>query len=132
MSELKRAYNLMRGYVQREFDRIQSLDREKALEELDAPGIPTRRTPEPTPDTPVVVDAELARSYLGVSADAPFDEIRTKYEDLVARSQPSQFEVGTPEHSQAVAIQRRIHRAYTILTEDVSITEKRFRSLEID
>lgn len=132
MSEIRRAYNLMRGYVQREYDRIQSLDRSQALEELDAPGIPSRRKPDPVADTPVVLDAELARSYLGVSGDAGFEEIRAKYEELVSRSQPSHFETGTAEHSQAIAIQRRIHRAYTILTEDVSITEKRFRSLEID
>ena len=130
MSEFERVKRLASAYLNREMDRIKGLERRDALDELDgpAPTIPASNRPP----APVVVDADMARRYLGVDEAASFEVVRAKYEELVRRSNPNQFEEGTADHSKAMALQRRIHHAYSILSEEVSVTEKRFKSLEID
>ena len=130
MDEFKRAYSVIKAYVNREFDRIQGLERDAALQELDSPIAHRSETREVVSE--VVVDASLARRYLGVDESANFETIRAKYDDLVKRSNPSQFPEGSAEQFQAIELQRRIHRAYSILAEEISVTEKRFRSLEIE
>lgn len=138
MSTSKRAYNLLRSYVGREWDRIKSWERQSAIEELEE----TTPRAEPTSKSDeerVVVyvpegttHEEAARQILGVAADASFAEVRKTFERLSKRADPSRFNEGTPERRQAHDIQRKIHWAYKILSESASEAEKRFGSLEID
>lgn len=141
MSEAKRAYNLLRGYVNREWDRIKGLELAKALEELDQPSHeePTAKEGgEPQEEvTKIIIPEgmdvkEAARKILGVDEKASFDQIRHAFEKLNRRSQPGQFPTGSEEAKSAIHLQRRVQWAYSILTVETSDSEKRFRSLEIE
>lgn len=140
MSSARRAYDLLRGYVQREWDRIQGLEWDKAADELKGPqidGSSTQpvRTYSSSEDTesPLAEDPnQLACRILGVAPGAPFDIVHKAFERLNRRSDPRNFPDGSEEQDQAITIQRRVQWAYKVLTENVPITEKRFRSLEIE
>lgn len=139
----KRAYNLLRGYINREWDRIKSWERQDALRELDAATY-RRKQPkdvpaaEPDAERPVLYVAEgttpteAARHVLGVEEGASFREIHHKFAKLNRRTKPTNLERGTDERRQAADIQKKIHWAYRTLTADMSGAEKRFGSLEID
>ncbi len=128
----------MRGYVNREWDRIQSLDRSYAETEL------AESMEKPAPVSEAEVDVQMekltvqsdpktrARQLLGVGPDAKFDEIRKAFDRLNKRSEPGKFPSGSAEANQAASIQQRINWAYQVLTENVDVTEKRFKSLEIE
>lgn len=127
-----RAYNILRGYVGREWDRIQGVESSTAEQELldyspppaSSPTIATHATPEDR--------TTHARRLLGVSATASFGEVRKAFERLSERSDPKNFPAGSEEARQAEEIQKRVNWAYQTLTASVDATEKRFRTLEID
>lgn len=136
MSLGKRAYNILRGYVNREWDRIQALDRlyaEKELAESTQAPAPPPEAELPTPNEAAPTDPKArARELLGVGPDASFEEIRKAFERLNKRSDPRNFPAGSPEAAQAASIRQRVNWAYQTLTEHVDVTEKRFKSLEIE
>ena len=131
MSGGRRAYDLLRAYVNNEWERIKGIDLDQALKELDAPSNKAEK-PQELPQATESPPADLARSVLGVSATASFEEIRVSFEKLNERSDPAKFPDNTPEQEQAAQIQRRINWASHVLTADVPTTEKRFKSLEIE
>ncbi len=141
MSTGRRAYNLLRGYIGREWDRIKSWERLDALKELDithdtAPD--EKPAPESEPEKTVVYIPEgstreqAAAHILGVSEKASFQEIRHAFVKLSKRSDPANFTEGTAEHTQAREIYKKVHWAYRLLTEGMSDSDKRFGSLEIE
>jgi hypothetical protein len=142
MSTGRRAYNLLRGYIGREWDRIKSWERLDALTELedkiDTPSREKQEAEEDAPDKTVVYIPEgstreqAAAHILGVTEKATFQEIRFAFVKLSKRSDPANFTLGTAEHTQARDIYRRVHWAYRTLTENMSDSEKRFGSLEIE
>jgi hypothetical protein len=142
MSTGRRAYNLLRGYIGREWDRIKSWERLDALTELDdkidAPPGEKAASEEDAPEKTVVYIPEgstreqAAAHILGVSEKASFQEIRFAFVKLSKRSDPSNFTSGTPEHTQARDIYKKVHWAYRTLTEEMSDSDKRFGSLEIE
>ncbi|MBL8059930.1 MAG: J domain-containing protein [Chthonomonas sp.] len=129
MSEFQRAVGIIKGYVNQQWERINSVEILDARDELDS--ISPR--PEPTTTPKVIVrDAAHARRILDVAEGASLQTVKKAYEELREKSKPEQFTTGSEEHTRAIRIQRSIHTAYTILSEEFSITEKRFQSLEID
>lgn len=136
MSISNRAYNLLRGYIGREYERIQGLDRTDAAAELAAAMSQKANPPEAkvTPQSPTdpADRAARARAVLGVSSAADFREVQTAFTRLNKRSDPAKFPADSPEAQQASIIQRRIQQAYRILTEKMDATEVRFQSLEIE
>lgn len=126
----------MRGYVNREWDRIQGLERSDALQELEDsldPSSPDyKMPPTPTVEVPPEDARTHARRVLGVSETADFETIRQAFDKLMKRSDPARFPADSAESRQASDIQTRVSWAYGVLTEGVDETEKRFRSLEID
>lgn len=129
MSEFQRAVGIIKGYVNQQWERINSVETMDAREELDS--IAPRSAPQ-EPPLVIVRDAAHARRILDVPEGADLKSITKAYEELSAKSKPEQFPAGSQEHSRAVRIQRSIHTAYTILSETFTTTEKRFQSLEID
>ncbi len=136
----RRAYDLLRGYVNREWDRIQGVEQEHAEWELDEATRGTRPREEfaPVPDYAAPAKAEptadnhaYARRLLGVEPTATFADVRREFERLNKRSDPTKFPPNSPEAKQAAEIQRRVQWAYAVLSEDADPTERRFRSLEI-
>ena len=142
MSEIRRAYDLLRGYVNSEWDRIKSIDLDKALEELNAATHPEKASTARQDDTPTEsTDPEaapstdpkvLACSILAVNVDASFEDIKKSFDRLNKRSNPSNFPDGSEESRNAAKIQARVNWAYRVLTDDKPEAEKRFKSLEID
>lgn len=135
MSVGRRAYDLLRGYVNREWDRIRGVEESDAYKELEA----ATKTPHGGEIPPVAPDSMpahdpkgFARNILGVSESATFAEIRRSFERLSRRSNPDNFPAGSAEQRQAVDILKRVNWAYRILTEDANDVEKRFGSLEIE
>lgn len=139
MSELRRTYDLLRGYVNKEWDRIRSIEWQSAWQELESslrPAEPAAPAEPEEPEAPAVqpgVDLDaVARSILGVPEGAGFEEVRAAFRRLHRRSDPSSFPPGSTEAANAARIQQRVNWAYARLTAGTSSTEKRFRSLEID
>ena len=136
MSEARRAYDLLRGYVGREWDRLQGVERIQAEDELDrsTTSSPSAASSKPSavPDMKDVDPKVHARRILGVSSTASLEAVRESFERLNKRSDPSKFPPDTTERTQAAQIQRRIQWAYRQLVDGVDMTELRFRSLEID
>lgn len=140
MREAKRAYNVLRAFVNQEFDRIKSVDVMDAWRELDeTPGQSSTASEKSVTDS-TTLSAEAtaneleatARTILNVTAKADFDEIRKAYERISRKVQPEQFTEGTAEAQQASELLRKATWAYQFLTKDVSPAERRFRSLEIE
>lgn len=133
MSLGRRAYDLLRGYVNREWDRIHGIEEANARRELEESLDPGAG------EKPPVVGGEgpanpkaFARNILGVKEDASFAEIRKAFERLSRRSAPSNFAPETPEARQAAEILKKVNWAYKQLTEEMNSVEKRFASLEIE
>lgn len=131
MSMGRRAYDILRGYVGREWERIMSVEEETAIKELDLPS-------KPKPSAGSIAEAlqpedkeARARMILGVGSEASFTEIRKAFERLNKRSDPANFPPGSSEANQAAEIQKRVHWAFAVLTDGMDATEKRFKSLEI-
>lgn len=138
MNTPRRAYDLFRGYVNHEWDRIQGADpytdAEKELQDpLESPVKFTETAPEGLIYSTTNLSQEtIARRVLGVDEGASFGEIRTAFERIIKRTDPANFPEGSEEATLAAEIHRRVHRAYWILTEGMDSTEKRFRTLEIE
>ena len=136
MSTGRRAYDVLRGYVNQEWERIRGVDDKDAITELDEAGtvssIRIERSVTVEQQIYTTDPQDWARRILGVTANADFSEIRKSFEKLNTRADPSKFQAGSPEAKQASDIQRRVQQAYAILAEGVDTTEKRFKSLEID
>ena len=145
MSSGRRAYDILRGYVGTEWERIKGVERDLAERELwGTKPLPTSfyNTPATqTPETPAAAKAEprapqdpkaYARRLLGVSETSPFSEIRKAFARLNKRSDPANFPAGSAEATQALEIQKKVAWAYSVLTEDMDSTERRFGSLELE
>ncbi|HXH61238.1 MAG TPA: hypothetical protein VNI20_07750 [Fimbriimonadaceae bacterium] len=141
MSSGRRAYNLLRAYVNREWDRIRGWERDVARRELEEDDDKEKDSEkkEVAQEQRAVVyvpegttQEEAARNILGVAEGAGFAEIRHSFIKLSRRSDSSNFPEGTDEYVQAAEIHKKVLWAYRILTINVSDSEKRFGSLEID
>ncbi|MHB8635267.1 MAG: J domain-containing protein [Fimbriimonadaceae bacterium] len=137
MSVPRRAYDLLRGYIGREYERIQGVDFDGAAQELKEAfknPIKPGETPPPVARqvVPPVDRRAQACAVLGVAPDADFSAIRLAFQRLNRRSDPANFPSGSPERRQAGQIQRRVQDAYRVLADQADATEVRFKSLEID
>lgn len=135
MSSARRAYDLVRGYVNREFDRLSNVGKSPEEQELDdALSYPAQTAPTTPRQVSLSPEEERAHAcrILGLEPTAPFQEIRKAYETLNQRSDPNRFPEASEERSQAMTIQRRIQWAYRKMTENLDTTEMRFRTLEIE
>lgn len=138
MSTGRRAYDLLRGFVNTEWERIRGVEDRDAINELNAPYFAAGRTASASDPQETVREANpeeakaWAKRILGTPEGADFTEVRKAFEKLNSRSDPSKFPAGSPEARQASEIQSKVRQAYAILTEDMDATEKRFKSLEID
>lgn len=145
MGTTRRAYDLLRGYVNREYDRIRGVDFDDAERELNESlegYMPPKKVSSPAQSSVPAqqVDAaqiaatreERARKILGVAPEATFDDIRRAFERLSKRGDPNRFPSNSVEREHAATIQKSVQWAYSVLTANIDSVEKRFRSLEIE
>ncbi|MBS1709993.1 MAG: J domain-containing protein [Armatimonadetes bacterium] len=150
MSEVKRAYDLLRGYVNREWDRIKGIELDDAWRELNAAtrkpddsdlaeselsAVESVSSPAEPTARPIPTEADLksqARQILGVADGADFNAIHLAFQKLNKRTQPDNFPTGSDEARSASSLRARVQWAYTVLTAEMSPAEKRFGSLEIE
>lgn len=153
MSFPRRFYNLLRAYIDREWERIDRAERDRAASELDSPssswekgeGVRTcgseenqgahqtsKHSETPTPQYRNTDRLAHARRILGVNGSAGYAEVRRAYVRLSRRSDSSNFPASSLEARQAADIHRRIEWAYKMLSENVDDTDRRFQSLEIE
>lgn len=138
MSTGRRAYDILRAYVNHEWDRVQGggesapSAEEELAQALDKPWTlrPSKSEPE-APSLPAD-PKERARTILGASEGDDFQKIHAIYVDLMKRCQPSRFPAGSPDRIKAEQIRKMVQDAYAVLTEDVDETERRFGGLELD
>ena len=132
----RRAYDLLRGYVNQEWERIRNVDEtpeeREVREALAGTSVQVERTTVVEQTFTTIDPQDWARKVLGVHAGADFAEIRKAFERLNSRSDPSKFPIGSAEARQSSEIQGRVQQAYAILSDSIDPTEKRFKSLEID
>jgi hypothetical protein len=134
MSAARRAYDLLRAYVNHEWERVRDLEALRARQELDA-AAPAGEEAAPRPRVlePGTPEAKAAaRQVLAVAPEASFDEVRRQFERLARRADPGRFPEGSEERQHAAELLRQVTWAYQELTRDVPVTQKRFRSLEIE
>jgi hypothetical protein len=144
MSLGKRAYNVLRGYVSTEWDRIKGLEHELAERELRKPDaaaaipLPSPTVTSKSEQLPIIPHLApedkkaYARRLLGVAEDCSFEDVRKAFARLNKRSDPGNFPADSAEATKAAEIQRKVAWAYNILTEGMDATERRFRTLELD
>jgi preprotein translocase subunit Sec63 len=136
MSTGRRAYDMLRGYVNQEWERIRGVDDKDAEAELrdsmSINSIQIERTEVITRAATPEETRAWAMKILGISEASEFTEIRKAFERLNTRSDPANFPAGSPEAKQAGEIQAKVRQAYSLLTDEIDSTEKRFKSLEID
>ena len=132
MNEVKRAYDMLRGYVGREYDRVVTRDRDDAFAELYQPSAPVESPVDFMPPVPAVDPKTEARRILGVQPGDAIEVIDSSYHQLLDRSDPKKFDAGTEIQAKAQEIQTKIRWAYGVLTADLDSPSKRFRSLEIE
>jgi hypothetical protein len=139
MSTGRRAYDILRGWVSHEWDRIREIEHDLAEDELresmDKP-YPTHIPNESKTEEQVKAAKADARAHacnlLGVDEKASFEDIRKAFDRLNKRSDPARYPANSPERTQAAEIQKRIHWAYQVLTDSLNNIQKRFRSLELE
>jgi len=135
MSGPRRAYDLLRGYINREWDRISGVEELDAHRELKESAPIERegnqqvyRREEYASEDPML----RARQILGVKESDDYEAIRKAFERLHKRSDPANFPQGSEEARRATQIHDRVLWAYQKLSENVGTSEKRFRNLELD
>ena len=135
MSTSQRAYNLLRTFINTEWERLHAIELEGSA--------PSGKTPqeemlepvvrhEPTNRTPFISNEEQAARILGVSLADDFATVKKAFQRLHSRSDPANFPIGSAEARQAAAIHQQVEIAYQILIKGMDATSVRFGSLEFE
>jgi hypothetical protein len=69
---------------------------------------------------------------LGLQSGADFASVQAAYNKLAARCEPSRFQAGSPEESQAREIRQRLDASFKELRDVLDTTARRFDLLEFD
>jgi hypothetical protein len=131
-----RAYNLLRAYIGREWERIEDISESSARRELNdyLTGPSKGAKPQEVPMKPPLPSdsAGAAMSILGVERTSTLAELRRNYKRLFERSLPANFPEGTSERNKAETIHKKVQEAYDLLLPLFDPRLKRFQSLDID
>lgn len=133
MDTARRAYDILRGYIGQEWERINAPAHEPGREAFEAE---LARLPQPPTTVPLpVIEAltpEAARKILGAEDGESFGAIKRRYDRLYQRSDPARFAKGSDEARQAANIRTRVAAAFRVIQDAASPTDRRFGSLEIE
>lgn len=134
MDGARRAYDILRGYIGQEWERISSPADDPGRAEFEAE---MARLPQPPPATvPTEVahalTPEAARKILGAEPEESFGAVKRRFDRLYERSDPARFAKGSDEARQAANIRTRVAAAFAVLKDAASPTDRRFGTLEIE
>jgi hypothetical protein len=140
MSEARRAYDILRGYVNYGWDHVAHREESDAEQELRT-AIATTIEPSPVPVpsyTSSVIPSESAitldqaRKLFEVSVHATSQQITQAYDELRMVADPSRFSEGSSAFHRARLLMRRLDAARNLLMENIDPTVRRFERLEIE
>ncbi len=145
MSMGKRAYNLLRAYVGREWERIESVFESDARSELNEfleskpsttpqPPTTTEQKPEAEPTQsaePGKMTEQTAYRVLNLSPSATLADLQREYKRLSERSLPTNFPEGSDERKKAAEVHLRVQEAYDTLLPKMDVRLKRFQNLDL-
>lgn len=139
MEVSNRAYNLLRAYIGREWDRIESLPGD-ARRELD--DYLHSREPRPAPKTEAPLPVTVARKeetaveeayrVLKLEPKATLADLKRSFKTLSERSLPTNFPDGSDEQKKAALIHERVQKAYDLLLPILDPRLRRFKSLWLE
>lgn len=134
MSSFRRGYDILRAYIGREWERIESITEASAREELNSYLNNEPKSPPPTPakqnlDGPL--DLATAYKVLNLTKDANVEDLKRAYNRLSERSKPENFPEGSDERKQAARVHLRVQEAYDLLLPKLDQTRQRFSNLDI-
>lgn len=145
MSAGKRAYRLLKAYLNRESERVDDVLESSASKELEdflKPGGTAQQKPKESTissaSQPIekqgssVMDEATAYRVLNLSSHCTLSELKAAYKRLSERSLPSHFPEDSEERKLAAKLHLRVQQAYDILLPKHDKRLKRFRSLEVD
>ena|SRR5579862_8662692 len=139
MSTARRAYDILRGYVNHGWDQIQGgqeSDAERELREaVERPYSPPapQTDDQPRPRTmSTAVSLETARRLLDVGPDATSKQISAAHQNIRKAVDPTRFPAGSDARARADHLLRLIDASQRVLTENVDPTIRRFEGLEIE
>ncbi len=134
MDGARRAYDILRGYIGHEWERISAAEPDPAREAFERE---MAKLPQPPPAAvpPGVSGAltpEAARGILGAEPGETFGAIKRRYDRLSERADPARFPKGSEEARQAANIRTRVNAAFAVLRDAADPTDRRFGTLEIE
>lgn len=132
MSTGRRAYDIVRGYVNHGWDRVSGVDDTAEAElraALENPAPPTPAAPTPPPMT-----VDVARRLLGVEEGASARQVEKAYDDLVKAIDPTRFNADPPAAARAKELGSRLRMARELARANAQSDpiSDRFSGLEIE
>lgn len=152
MGTFDRAARILKSYINREWERIESLFQEEARKELDEfltqqdfskelpPSESTDKLAPPFSKTETrslydltwKMDIPTAYRILNLTPRSTLRELKTSYKRLSERSQPDKFPEGSEERKKAAVLHLRVQEAYELLLPVLDPRSKRFQSLDVE
>lgn len=134
MSSLRRGYDVLRAYIGREWERIESITESNARSELNSylNNLPPTQPATNQPKTEGALNVVEAYKILNLPKDANLEDLKRAYNRLNNRSKPENFPEGSEERKQAARVHLRVQEAYDLLLPKLDQTHQRFTSLDID
>ncbi len=132
MSSGRRAYDIVRGYVNHGWDRVAGVDDQAEAELRAALENPTPPTPATPPPPPMTVD--VARRLLGVEANATTRDIEKAYDGLVKAVDPTRFSADPQAAARAKELGSRLRMALELAKANAKSDplSDRFSGLELE
>ena len=148
----KRAYTIIRGFVNREWERLFDTEDESAVNEVLQEWNGVKQIDSKTIELPIVAKSneesnrkdapnnptstlsalDQARIVLGVSKSSSLTDIHKAYLSLIDRCNPTRFPDRSQEAFRATQIRIKVLEAYRVLTAQADSIDLRFQSIEID
>lgn len=132
MSAGRRAYDIVRGYVNHGWDRVTGEDDQAEAELRAALESPLPRTPSSPPPPPMTVD--VARRLLGVEANASVHDVQKAHDELAKAIDPARFTADPQAAARAKELSSRLLVALELAKANAARDplKDRFSALEID
>lgn len=134
MSTARRAYDIVRGYVNHGWDRVSSLDPQAESELREALANPLPPAASPTAPKPPPMTLDVARRLLGVAEGASVREVRKAHDDLAKAIDPARFTADEQATARAKELSSRLRMALVLAEANAKSDPiaDRFSGLEID